>query len=77
MAASKKLPGWVLSPTEQWADNRKFLDRAIARGSNIQLAIPANAAREGSFFERELQYMQSRGYTVGHDGMSLIASGGP
>lgn len=65
------------SPTEQWAANQKFLDRAIARGSNVQLATPANAAREGSFFERELQYMQSRGYSVGPDGTSLIAPGGP
>jgi RHS repeat-associated protein len=66
-----------MSPAEQWTANQKFLDRAIAHGSNIQLATPANAAREGSFFERELQYMQSRGYTVGPDGMSLIAPGGP
>lgn len=67
-----------MSPTEQWAANQKFLDRAIARGSNVQLATPANAAREGSFFERELQYMQSRGgYSVGPDGTSLIAPGGP
>ncbi len=66
-----------MSPTEQWAANQKFLDRAIARGSNIRLATPANAAREGSYFERELQYMQSRGYTVGPNGMSLIAPGGP
>ncbi len=66
-----------MSPTEQWAANQKFLDRAIARGSNIQLATPANAAREGSYFERELQYMQSQGYTVSPDGMSLIAPGGP
>jgi hypothetical protein len=66
-----------MSPTEQWTANQKFLDRAISRGSNIQLATAANAAREGSFFEHELQYMQSRGYTVGSDGMSLIAPGGP
>jgi len=66
-----------MSPTEQWAANLKFLDRAITRGSNMQLATPANAAREGSFFERELQYMQSKGYTVGPDGMSPIAPGAP
>ncbi|MGH3496014.1 MAG: hypothetical protein ACRDP1_00920 [Nocardioidaceae bacterium] len=66
-----------MSETEQWAANQKFLDRAIARGSNVQLATPANAAHEGSFFERELQYMQSRGYSVGPDGSSLLAPGGP
>lgn len=64
-----------MTSEEQWGANQKFLDRAIARGSNVQLATPANAAREGSYFERELQYMQSKGYTVGPDGMSLLPPG--
>jgi len=65
-----------MSPEQQWTANQKFLDRAIARGSNVQLATPANAAREGSYYERELQYMQSKGYSVGPDGMSLLPPGG-
>jgi len=65
-----------MTPEQQWGANQKFLDRAIARGSNVQLATPANAAREGSFYERELQYMQTNGYTVGPDGISLLAPGG-
>jgi RHS repeat-associated protein len=66
----------VMSPEEQWAANQRFLDRAIARGSEVQLATPAAAAREGSFYERELQYLQSRGYTVGSGGTTMIPPGG-
>jgi hypothetical protein len=65
-----------MSPEEQWAANQKFLDRAIARGSDIQLATPADAAREGSFYERELQYLQSKGYTVGPGGTTMVPPGG-
>ena len=64
-----------MSSEQQWAANQKFLDRAIARGSNVQLATAADAAREGSFFEKELQYMQSQGYTVAPDGMSVRPPG--
>jgi RHS repeat-associated protein len=60
-----------MSTTEQWAANQRFLDRAISRSSDIRLATPASRAREGSYFERELQYLQSNGYTVAPDGMSL------
>lgn len=67
---------WDSMPSaEQWTANQKFLDRAITRGSNVHLATPANAAREGSFFERELLYMQSQRYKVADDGMSLLAPG--
>lgn len=66
----------AMSPEEQWAANQKFLDRAVARGSDVQLATPADAAREGSFHERELQYLQSKGYTVGPGGTSMVPPGG-
>jgi hypothetical protein len=65
-----------MTPEEQWTANQKFLDRAIARGSDISLATPADAAREGSFFERELQYLESQGYKVSSDGRSMIRPGG-
>jgi hypothetical protein len=51
----------AMSPEKQGAANQKFLDRAIARGSAIRLATPANAAREVSYYERELQYLTSKG----------------
>jgi hypothetical protein len=66
----------ALSPDEQWAANQAFLDEGIANGSEFRLATPAEAAREGSFYERELQYMHSEGYTVNSDGMSLVPPGG-
>jgi RHS repeat-associated protein len=65
----------AMSPAEQWASNQAFLDEAIANDSAFQLATPADAAREGSFYERELQYMTSEGYTVSGDGMSLLPPG--
>lgn len=64
-----------MSAEEQWTANQKFLDRAIARGSDIVLATPADAAREGSFFERELNYLQSQGYKPAPDGLSMIPPG--
>jgi RHS repeat-associated protein len=66
----------AMSPEEQWAANQRFLDRAIARGSDFELATPAEAAREGSFYERELQYLTSKGYSVGPDGTTMIPPGG-
>jgi RHS repeat-associated protein len=66
----------AMTPEERWAANQRFLDRAIARGSNFQLATPADEAREGSSYERELQYLQSRGYTVGSGGTTMVPPGG-
>jgi len=61
----------AMSAEEQWAANQAFLDDAIAQGSEIRLATPDNAAREGSCYEREVQDMQSRGYSVSSDGTTL------
>jgi hypothetical protein len=52
----------ALSPEEQWAMNQQFLDDAIARGDTFILAQDAESARAGSFFEKEIQYLLSRGY---------------
>lgn len=62
-----------MTEDEQWAANQKFLDRAISRGSNFVLATPADAARPGTWYARELSYLKSQGYTVGSDGMSMVA----
>jgi len=61
-----------MSPAQQWAANQKFLDRMIARGDQVILATPANAARAGSFFARELQYLKSQGYQLADDGLSMF-----
>jgi hypothetical protein len=65
-----------MSPDEQWAANRRFLDRTIARGDDIELATPVDRARPGSFFERELRYLGSRGFRPNQRGDHLIAPGG-
>lgn len=61
-----------MSQTEQWAANQKFLDRAIARGDDFVLATPLDNVRAGSFFERELQYLFSKGYQLADDGARLV-----
>jgi RHS repeat-associated protein len=37
----------AMTTEEQWAANQRFLDRAIARGSEIRLATPAAEGRRG------------------------------
>jgi RHS repeat-associated protein len=62
----------AMSGTEQWAANRAFLDQAIASGSRIVLATQPAAARVGSFFAQEIEYMMSNGYVANADGTALV-----
>jgi RHS repeat-associated protein len=64
----------AMSPEEQWAANQKFLDRAIERGSTIQLATPL--LRQDSSYARELQYLTSKGYTISPNGTTMLPPGG-
>jgi RHS repeat-associated protein len=64
-----------MSPAEQWAANVKFLDRLIMRGDTVVLSTPASAARAGSWFSRELEYLSSRGYTLSADGTRMLPRG--
>ena len=61
-----------MSGVEKWAANQKFLNRMIARGDDIILATPAQAARTGTFFEKELNYLKSMGYFPSESGLGLI-----
>jgi hypothetical protein len=61
-----------MTPAQQWAANQKFLDRLIKRGDEIILATPANQARPGSFYAKELEYLSSKGYQLGPDGARMI-----
>ena len=61
-----------MSPSQQWAANVKFLDRAIARGDTFYLATPAANARAGSWYARELKYLNSRGYTINSEGTQML-----
>lgn len=65
-----------MSPQEQWVRNQRFLDDAIARGSEIQLVTPLSHVRAGSFFELEVQYLMSRGYSSNASGTLMIPGGG-
>ena len=59
-----------MSAAEQWIANTKFLDRMILRGDNIRLATPLSKVKPGSFFQKELNYLFSKGYKV--DGLWLV-----
>jgi hypothetical protein len=61
-----------MTSAEQWAANQKFLDRMILRGDKIRLATPLNQVKPGSFFEKELNYLFSKGYQASSDGLWLI-----
>ena len=61
-----------MTDAERWAVNQKFLDEAIERGDEIILATPANMVKPGSFFERELNYLFSKGFNLSADGTRLV-----
>jgi Bacterial TSP3 repeat len=61
-----------MTPDEQWAANRRFLDRTIARGDEIILATPVKNVPATSAFAKELRYMRSKGYRVSKDGKKLL-----
>jgi len=65
-----------MSPAEQWLRNRRFLDHAISRGSEIQLATPLSEVRAGSYLEREIGYLSGKGYVPNSAGTLMIPGGG-
>ena len=50
-----------LTPSKTWAINRHFLDRMYYSGADFLLATPVEEARVGSWFEREIKYLNSLG----------------
>jgi len=64
---------WVkMTQEKQWAANMKFLDRMIKRGDIIRLATPINKVKPGSYYEKELKYLMSKGYWPSPNGSSLV-----
>ena len=61
-----------MTDAERWAANRKFLDRLILRGDEVELAPPLSNMRPGSTFEREVEYLIERGYQPTPDGTMLL-----
>lgn len=64
-----------MSDADRWAANQKFLDRTVSRSDNILLSTPLNKVKPGSYYERELQYLGSKGYRPNADGTRLIPEG--
>jgi hypothetical protein len=58
-----------MSAEAQWAANQDFLDNAIAEGAVFLLATPPAAARAGSWYHRELDYLRVRGYQARLNGL--------
>lgn len=56
-----------LGPVAQWAANKKFLDRAIARGAEIILATDPARVRAGSELYKEISYLMQKGYRLMQD----------
>jgi hypothetical protein len=63
-----------MSEAEKLAANDKFLDRAISREQTFIVTMNvADALKMGGVWLRhEVEYLISRGYTIGSDGRSLI-----
>lgn len=64
-----------MSEAEQWAANQKYLDRAIEKGDQFLLSTPVEEADIGTFFRRELDYLEGKGYCMSEDGMTLVPGG--
>jgi hypothetical protein len=61
-----------MSVEARWIANRKFLDRAIARGDEIILATPLEEVKPGSYFQKELQYLYEKGLHPSLDGKKML-----
>ncbi|MEA5115409.1 MAG: RHS repeat-associated core domain-containing protein, partial [Geobacteraceae bacterium] len=61
-----------MSDAERWTANKKFLDRTIARNDDIILATPLEKVKPGSWYEKELQYLRSNGYSISNNGKRLV-----
>jgi len=56
-----------------WEANKKFLDRAIARGDDIVLASdPYDVGNKGSYFIKEIDYLKNNGYKITDDGKKMV-----
>jgi hypothetical protein len=55
-----------LDGAARWTANQKFIDDTIARDDEIVLST--TDVRRGTWFERELRYLASKGYTPSRRG---------
>jgi hypothetical protein len=65
-----------MTEAERWEANRQFLDEAVANGDEIVLATRLHLLKPGSYFEKELEYLASKGYQPSAD-QSRLVKGNP
>lgn len=61
-----------MTSAEQWAANQKFLDRAISKGTEFNLATPIDKVRPESYLQKEIEYLMSQGFKLSSDATKLI-----
>ena len=64
-----------MTPAQRLAANQKFLDRMITRGDEIILSNSGHAARRGTSFFDEIQYLKSKGFRLSEDGLRMLPPG--
>jgi len=64
-----KIKGWA---TRQEAAETGFLDEIVANGSPVELSNSLDEMQPGSWWEFEVKYLTSKGYTPGCNGKRLI-----
>jgi RHS repeat-associated protein len=65
----------AMTPEEQWAANKEFLDEAIERNDTFQLTKSPDEAEEGTFFQKEIEYLRDQGYTF-EGNLAMMPEGG-
>lgn len=60
-----------MTKDELWQANKNWLDRQIEDKAVFRLSTPANEARPGSTFAREVQHLKDSGYKVSKDGLTM------
>jgi hypothetical protein len=65
----------AMSGTEQWIRNQQFLDQAIARGSQINLASPLTAENLTGGSGQEIEYLLKQGFTPNAEGSMMLPPG--
>lgn len=64
-----------MSNAERWAANQRFLDRAIARGSEIRLASAVTPSNLTGYYAREIEYLVKQGYRISGDDLRMLPPG--
>jgi hypothetical protein len=61
-----------MTEAERWEANRQFLDETIANDCEIVLATHLHLLKPGSYFEKEPEYLASKGYQPSVDQSGLV-----